>query len=80
MLLDRRKKPNAIQKLIASRLSSPMLITRLKKKFNFKMGVAAKVRGVVECKNVYEASLHLLLDGLVLHETSSDTTCECSTR
>jgi hypothetical protein len=50
----RKKKASIREQLPSSRLRvfpSAMNITKLKNKSDFKIGVAAKVRGVVECNN-----------------------------
>jgi hypothetical protein len=51
---DREKKKAASRQLSTSRVAQGPIITKLKNKSNFKIGVATKVRGVVECKNCHK--------------------------
>jgi len=63
---SKKKKTIAAHNLPVSRLLTALLITKLKNKSNFKIGVAAKCRGVVECQTCHkQASLH------VFHRTVS---------
>jgi hypothetical protein len=49
-----RKKVAAPKNLPASRTPTASLITKLKNKSNFKIGVAWKCRGVVECQTCHK--------------------------
>jgi hypothetical protein len=70
----RKKKASIREQLPSSRrrvFPFAMNITKLKNKSDFKIGVATKVRGVVECNNCKRVSLHLVILGLVSHKASS---------
>jgi hypothetical protein len=50
----KRRKTSASRQLSASRLAQGPIITKLKNMSNFKIGVAQKVPGVVECNNCHK--------------------------
>jgi len=53
-LVARQRKTTTNRQLPSSRVVSGPIITKLKNKSNFKIGVAFKVRGVVECRNCHK--------------------------